>query len=101
MRTGGGSMARIGVHVGQDWWTFLSTYEDHSPILDIAAGSTTVSVCLDGTQVAATAVEFARELARKAAEFAAEAERLHIRDHHDAEACAACRVSESEAGEAA
>ncbi len=48
MRSGGGSMARIGVHVGQDWWTFLSTYEDRSPILDIAAGSTTVTVCFDG-----------------------------------------------------
>ncbi len=73
MRSGGGSMARIGVHVGQDWWTFLSTYEDHSPILDIAAGSTTVTVCLDGSTVTASAVEFARELAQKAAQFAAEA----------------------------
>ncbi len=99
MRSGGGSMARIGVHVGQDWWTFLSTYEDHSPILDIAAGSTTVSFCLDGAQVAATAVEFARELARKAAEFAVEAERLHIRDHDSGEGCAACQ--DRKGGEAA
>ena len=83
MRSGGGSMARIGLHVGQDWWTFLSTYDDHSPILDIAAGSTTVTFCLDGSQVTASAVEFARELADKAAEFAAEAERLHARDHSD------------------
>ncbi len=49
MRSGGGSMARVGVHVGEDWWTFLSTYDDHSPILDISAGSTTVSLCFDGT----------------------------------------------------
>ncbi len=100
MRSGGGSMARIGLHVGQDWWTFLSTYEDHSPILDIAAGSTTVMVCLDGTTVTAGAVEFVRELAQKAAQFAAEAGRLHARDHHD-EGCAACQASGSEAGEAA
>ncbi len=101
MRSGGGSMTRIGVHVGQDWWTFLSTYEDHSPILDIAAGSATVSLCFDGTQVTASAVEFARELAGKAAQFAAEAERLHARDHHNAGACTACRGCGSGSGEAA
>ncbi len=100
MKSGGGSMARIGLHVGQDWWTFLSTYEDHSPILDIAAGSTTVSVCLDGSAVTAAAVEFARELAAMAAQFAAEAGRLHVRDHHD-EACTACQARRSGDGEAA
>jgi len=90
MRSGGGSMARIGMHVGQDWWTFLNTYQDHGPILDIAAGSTTVTFCFDGSQVTASAVEFARELAGKAARFAAEAERLHTRDHDggpDDQAC--------------
>ena len=69
--------------MGEDWWTFLSTYDDHSPILDIAAGSTTVTVCFDGRRLSASAVEFARELADKAAKFAAEAERLHARDHGD------------------
>ncbi len=67
MRSGGGSMARIGLHVGEDWWAFLSTYDDHSPILDIAAGSTTVTVCFDGTRLGASALEFARELAGQAA----------------------------------
>ena len=43
MRSGGGSFGRIGLHVGDDWWTFLNTYDDHSPILDVAAGSTTVT----------------------------------------------------------
>jgi len=100
VRSGGGSMARIGVHIGEDWWTFLSTYDDHSPILDITAGSAGVSFCLDGSQVTASAVEFARELAQKAAEFAAEAGRLHARDHHD-EGCAACRAREPGSGEAA
>ena len=91
MRSGGGSMARVGLHVGEDWWTFLSTYDDHSPILDIAAGSTTVTVCFDGTRLGASAVEFARELADKAAKFAAEAERLHVRDHSDGPGCRACQ----------
>jgi hypothetical protein len=91
VRSGGGSMARIGVHVGEDWWTFLSTYDDHGPILDIAAGSATVTVCFDGRRVTATAVQFARELADRAARFAAEAERLHARDSHDGQACKACQ----------
>ena len=91
MRSGGGSMASIGLHVGEDWWTFLSTYEDHSPILDIAAGSTTVTVCFDGTRLGASAVKFARELADKAAKLAAEAERLHARDHSDAPGGRACQ----------
>jgi hypothetical protein len=91
MKSGGGSMASIGLHVGEDWWTFLSTYEDHGPILDFAAGSATVTVCFDGSRITATAVEFARELAEKAARFAAEAERLHARDSHDKEACTACQ----------
>ena len=91
MKSAGGSSGHLGVYVGQDWWTFLSTYEDHAPILDIAAGSTTVTVCLDGPTVTASAVEFARELAGKAAQFAAEAERLHTRDHRDGEACTACQ----------
>jgi hypothetical protein len=92
MKSGGGSMARIGVHVGEDWWTFISTYDDHGPILDISAGSTTVTVCFDGSQVPASAVEFARELAENAARFAAEAERLHVRDHSEGPDCRACKA---------
>lgn len=84
MRSGGGSMARIGLHVGQDWSTFLSTYDDHGPILDITAGSITVSFCFDGSQVTASAVEFARELADRAAGFAADAQRIHDLDHGQA-----------------
>jgi hypothetical protein len=79
VRSGGGSFGHIGVHVGGDWWLHLNTYEDHSPILDIDAGSTSVSVCFDGPQVTTSAVEFARELAEKAVKFAAEVERLHAR----------------------
>ncbi len=91
MRSGGGSMARIGVHVGEDWWTFLSIYDEHGPILDIAEGSTTVTVCFDGSRVTAAAVEFARELADRTAKFAAEAERLHAVDHSEGTDCRACQ----------
>ena len=44
MKSGGGSSAHVGMYVGQDWWTFLSTYDDHTPILDITCGSATVSL---------------------------------------------------------
>ena len=92
MRSGGGSFARIGLHVGADWWTFLSAYPDHTPILDISCGSTTVSLSIADRKTGTAAVEFARELASKAARFAAEVERLHAQDHDgDAEACTACR----------
>ena len=46
MKSGGGSSAHIGMYVGEDWWTFLSTYDDHTPILDITCGSTTVSLSI-------------------------------------------------------
>ena len=83
MKSGGGSSGRLSMQVGGDWWTHLSTYEDHSPILDIDAGSTSVSFCIAGRQAEESAVEFARELADRVARFAAEVERLHARhgDH--------------------
>ena len=77
MKSGGGSVASIGLHIGEDWWTFLTTYDEHSPILDIAAGSTTVTVSIADRKIDDSAVEFARELASQAAQFAAEVERLH------------------------
>jgi hypothetical protein len=77
MKSGGGSLAHLGLHVGQDWSTWLSTYPDHSPILDITAGSTTVAISITGAKADQAAVEFARELARQTAGFAAEVERLH------------------------
>ena len=80
MRSGGGSMAHVGLHVGQDWWTFLSTYPDHSPILTIDVGSTSMAISISGNKADRAAVEFARELARQAAEFAAEVERMHARE---------------------
>ena len=98
MKSGGGSFGRIGMYVGEDWWTWLSTYEAHTPILDISCGSTTVSLSIADRKVGIPAVEFARELARGAARFAAEVERLHVRAHAGGEACAACpRRKEGEA----
>jgi hypothetical protein len=99
--SGGGSSGRIGLYVGEDWWTFLSTYDDHTPILDISCGSTTVSLSVADRKVGIPAVEFARELADKAARFAAEVQRLHTRDEHDREACTACQSRGAGAGEAA
>ena len=84
MRSGGGSFAQIGLHVGADWWTFLNTYDDHSPILDVAAGSTTVTVSIADRKADESALEFARELASRAAQFAAEVERLHAQHGQDA-----------------
>ena len=68
MRSGGGSFAQISLHIGQDWWTFLNTYDDHSPILDVAAGSTTVTFTIADRKVDDCALEFARELASQAAQ---------------------------------
>jgi hypothetical protein len=83
VRSGGGSFAQVGLHVGADWWTFLNTYDEHSPILDVAAGSTTVTFSIADRKVDASALEFARELASQAAQFAAEVERLHAQHSQD------------------
>ena len=79
MKSSGGSSGHVGMYVGQDWWTFLSTYEDHTPILDLSCGSMTVAIAIADRQVTGPALEFARELAAQAAKFAAEVERLHAR----------------------
>ena len=81
MKSSGGSSGHLGVYVGQDWWTFLGTYEDHTPILDISCGSMTVAISIADRKVTDPAVAFARELAAQAAKFAAEVERLYARHH--------------------
>ena len=70
--------------MGEDWYTHLSTYDDHTPILDISAGSVMVALSIADRQVSNSAVDFARELASQAAKFAAEVERLHAR-HPDSD----------------
>jgi hypothetical protein len=92
MKSSGGSFAHLIVQVSGDWCTHLSTYDDHSPILDVDAGSTSVSVCIAGRTIDTSAVDFARELAAQAARFAAEVERLHALHSRNSEA------SESGAG---
>lgn len=77
MRSDGGSLASVGLHVGADWQVHLSTYDDHTPILDISAGCATVALSVLDRKVDVPALNFARELARQAARFAEEVERLH------------------------
>jgi hypothetical protein len=79
--TAGGSFGRLGLHVGQDWRTHLSTYEDQAPILSIDVGSTSVALCIEGQQVTEAAVSFARDLASQAARFAEAVEREHARQN--------------------
>jgi len=79
VKSSGGSHGHVGMYVGQDWSTFLSTYDDHTPILDISCGSMTVAISVADRQVTGPALDFARELAAQAAKFAAEVERLHAR----------------------
>ena len=99
MKSGGGSSTHIGVYVGENWYTHLCTYEDHTPILDISAGSVIVALSLASREVSTPAVEFARELASQAAKFAAEVERLHT--HHLDGNDEATGSTEAGAGEAA
>ena len=79
----GGSFGQISLHVGQDWHAFLNTSDEHSPILDVAAGSTTVTFSIADRKATDSALEFARELASQAADFAAEVERLHAQHSQD------------------
>jgi hypothetical protein len=83
MRSGGGSFASTGLHIGQDWQTHLSAYPEHPPILTFGAGSATVTVYIAGTDVTQAAVDFASDLAALAAEFAAEMARIHAWQHPD------------------
>jgi hypothetical protein len=73
----GNSFAHISIHVGTDWIVRTLKYDDHTPILDIDAGSTAISISIEGRDVAQAAVEFARALALEAQAFAADVERLH------------------------
>jgi hypothetical protein len=79
VKSSGGSATHIGVYVGEDWSTHLCIYEDHPPILDISVGSVMAALSVADSQVSASAVEFARELASQVAKFAAEVERQHAR----------------------
>jgi hypothetical protein len=80
--SGGSSFGTASVHVGADWHVRCSTYPATTPILSIDAGNAAVSVSIaDRERMPAEAVTFARELARQAARFAADCERLHAAQH--------------------
>ena len=82
MSSGGGSFGSASLHVGGDRQVRCSTYPDSTPILSIDAGRTVVSVSIAPMkQMGDEAVAFARELARQAALFAADCERLHTEQH--------------------
>jgi|ERR1017187_483264 hypothetical protein len=78
MSSEGSSFGSAGLYVGTDWQVRCSTYPASTPILSIDAGRSAMSVSITPMkQISDEAVAFARELARQAALFAAECERLH------------------------
>jgi hypothetical protein len=73
----GGSFTRVSFHLGPDWRVYCHAYDDTTPILDICAGTASVGISVRGGAADKAAVDFARDLARQAAKFAAEVERMH------------------------
>ena len=85
MSSDGSSFGSAGLYVGTDWQVRCSTYPDSTPILSIDAGRTVMSVSITPLkQMGDEAVAFARALARHAALFAADCERLHAEQHGQA-----------------
>ena len=71
------SSVSASLHAGADAQVCCYAYPDGAPILAVSAGRMQVNISLCGRQeVPASAVAFARELARQAERFAAECERL-------------------------
>ena len=77
MSAGNGSYSRISMLVGSDWQVRCLPVPTQTPVLDIDAGETQVTVSIASREIRASAVEFAAELARQASQFAAEVERLY------------------------
>jgi hypothetical protein len=79
MSSPGGSFGAAWVHVGTDGRVDCSTYRDALPILTVDAGNSSVTVTFvnHDSPPGERGVAFARDLAAKAAVFAAECERLH------------------------
>jgi len=73
----GGTFTNIGVHVADDWWVRCSSYADQTPILVVRADTVTVDLSIRDRIVNENTLTFARQLAEKSAQFAAEVERLH------------------------
>ena len=97
MSSGGGSFGNARLHVGTDCYVVCHTYPDTTPILNIDAGQTGISVTIASRKlITAEAVAFARALARHAALFAADCERLHAAQHGQA-----CDEGQQDAGHGA
>jgi hypothetical protein len=79
--TAAGSFSHVSLHVGAGFMVRCATYPNQTPILTIDAGDTSWSVTPDGRDATDDALAFARELARKAQEFANEVERMHAARH--------------------
>ncbi|HUY49695.1 MAG TPA: hypothetical protein VMV92_28925 [Streptosporangiaceae bacterium] len=72
------SFGSVGLYAGADWTVRCHAYPVASPILAVDAGRTSVCISIrNGVDMPDAGVEFARELARRAQQFAAECERLH------------------------
>ena len=89
-----GSYSRVSVGVGSDWRVRCMPVTGNPPVLDIDAGETEISISLASKEIRASAVEFVTELAREAARFAEQVERLYagqqaaIRDQNTADPAA-------------
>jgi hypothetical protein len=81
MSSEGGSFSSIGLYVGSDGWVTCHHYGDKTPILVIDAGGASVSISVKGRDACDAAVGFARALAGKAQEFAADIERMNASEH--------------------
>jgi hypothetical protein len=73
----GGSFSHVSVHVGDGWHVRTAIYPNSTPILEIDAGPSYISISLRRNETDKAAVEFARALADEAQKFAAEVERMH------------------------
>ncbi len=75
------STAHLSLHVGSDWMVRCSTYPETTPILSVDTGGTALMITPTGQDADEAAVQFARELARKAQQFADEVERIYAAQH--------------------
>ena len=75
------TFAQVNVSVGLEWQVRCLPGSGYPPLLDIGAGQIQVSVSLAEKEIRASGVEFAAELAREAARFAAEVERQYADQH--------------------
>ena len=83
MNGGGPSFAYADLHAGPDWEVQCSTTPGLPPVLAVSSGTMRVAISVT-RQMAADPAPFGRELARQAAQFAAECERLSAAQQDEA-----------------